>query len=149
MSEYRKGRVLVLLGMLGFSTISVLVGTAGADAGTIKVKGVVDGQVSTTTGNEPHVSSGCVNIAADGFTPIGGPVFTPMAPTSDLKLSPPAQVNGWWSLVPAPDNTASPSPQGWHIRVSVDGKTKVFWVKAGAPGCDPVNPDATPNDIWF
>src|SRR4051812_15808350 len=129
MSEYRKGRVLVLLGMLGFSTVSVLVGTAGADAGTIKVKAVTDGVVSTSNGNEPHVASGCVNIAADGFTTISTPQFTAMAPTSDAKLNVTSS-GGWWSVTGDP--SSAPAQQGYHVRVTLDGKTKVFWVAANA-----------------
>ena len=103
-------------------------------SGTIKVKGVVDSQVSTSNGNEPHLSTGCVNIAADGFTPSSDPVFTPVAPTADATIT--ATKSGdWWSVGPAASNTGLPGPSGFHIRVSVDGKTKVFWVKAGAPLC--------------
>src|SRR3954454_12913947 len=81
MNKYRKGRLLVLTGMLAFSTATVLVGSASADKGTIKVGSSVDG----SKGNDPKIS-GCVDIDTSSY-PAGVHVtYTLQPPTGTVEL---------------------------------------------------------------
>src|SRR3954453_9514621 len=80
MNKYRKGRLLVLTGMLAFSTATVLVGSASADKGTIKVGSSVDG----SNGNNPKIS-GCVDIDTTSY-PAGVHVTYTLQPPTGTTL---------------------------------------------------------------
>src|SRR3954449_12111610 len=139
MSKYRKGRLLVLTGMLAFSTATVLVGSASAgsskgNSGTIKI---ADSSVEKN-GNNPHIN-GCVNVDTTEYESGIEVTYYLLPPTGDsVKLADPIavgagttqQANLWYLIQNAQGSNAQAGP--YHIKAVVDSpdgsKQKVFWL---------------------
>jgi hypothetical protein len=149
MNKYRKGRLLVLTGMLAFSTATVLVGSASADKGTIKVgSSSVDG----SKGNDPKIN-GCVDIDTTSY-PAGVHVtYTLQPPTGTTELGSADVGPGYtehanlWGLIQTALNTSTQAGP-YHINVTVDSpdgqKSKVFWL-SDPWACGPVAPPSGGN----
>jgi hypothetical protein len=133
MNKYRKGRLLVLTGMLAFSTATVLVGSASADKGTIKVgSAALDG----SKGNDPKIS-GCVDIDTSSYSAGVTVTYGLQPPTGNTVLGS-AEVgagytehaNLWGLIQTALGTNVQAGP--YHINVTVDSpdgqKSKVFWL---------------------
>src|SRR4051812_18080700 len=132
MNKYRKGRLLVLTGMLAFSTATVLVGSASADKGTIKVGSAsADG----SKGNDPKIS-GCVQIDTTSYPDAVTVTYALQPPTGTTVLATAAvgahtteNANLWYMI----QDAVGPAQAGpYHISVTVNSdegqKSKVFWL---------------------
>ncbi|MDQ1396946.1 MAG: hypothetical protein QOG64_2205 [Acidimicrobiaceae bacterium] len=139
----KHGRTLLLGALLASTSTLVfsgmLGGVATADSGTIKVGGFPAD--NSGNGNDPHIDTACVGIRMFGIDlskPVTA-VFETQAPTKSLAplvvtVQPPVtsvvpvDVTNWLTALPA-------SPQGYHVKVDIDGKKKTFWVSDLSTGC--------------
>lgn len=136
MSKYRKGRLLVLTGMLAFSTATVLVGAAGADnRGTIKVGGT-DVAAKGSKGNDPKIDT-CVTVDTTSYAAgikvtyaLQPPTGTTVLGTADVGAGTTVNAALWPLISSALQTTEQAGP--YHIKVTIDSpdgtKTKVFWL---------------------
>jgi hypothetical protein len=115
--------------MTGFGAVAAVLSTstlAWAGSGTIKVDGPP--YDSGSHANQPH--SLCP-VAINAFGATGVAQFEMQAPTGTGSIAATA-VSGGFVLDIPPTAKAQPQ-QGYHLKVTMAGKSKVFWTNVCAP----------------
>jgi hypothetical protein len=99
---------------------------AWAGSGTIKVDGPP--YDSGSRANEPHVHC---PVAINAFGVTGVATFEMQAPTGTGTIPATAVAGGFVLDIP-PTAKAQPN-QGYHLKVTLAGKSKVFWINQCPP----------------